>query len=113
MLNLERKGCLAALHNASGYNLDLFYLHVDSMEDSCAQKPSEGIYRAITQTSSGALSVYYKEKDKDSFETWCMCFCYHHPSKYIGLHPRCSYRFIFGMFMLNIFPLQVKRNRNA
>ena len=64
MLNLKRPGCVAASHNASGYGLDMFYLHVDSVKGSCAQKPQAGIYRAVTQTSKGALSVHYKGKDK-------------------------------------------------
>ena len=109
MLNLQRQGCLAAFHNASGYNLDMFYLHVDSVKDSCAQKPSESIYRAITQTSKGALSVYYKGKDKDSFETWCIYYQYYYPERfyYIGLNTGCNYRLIFGKIILNIF-LQIK-----
>ena len=75
MLNLKRQGCLAALHNASGHNLDMFYVYVDSVSldtAACAQKPNESIYRAISQTPEGALSVYYKGKDKSSFQTWCM-----------------------------------------
>ena len=74
MLNLKRQGCLAAFHNGSGYDFDMFYLYVDSVSldtAACAQKPNESIYRAISQTSEGALSVYYKGKDKSSFETWC------------------------------------------
>ena len=104
MLNLKRQGCLAALHNAFGYNHDMLYLHVDSVKDSCAQKPSKGIYRAITQTSKGALSVYYNGKDKDSFETWCMCLKYSQnlTSNYIGLNQQCQCKFIFGKLMLNM-----------
>jgi hypothetical protein len=75
MLNLKRQGCLAAFNrNGSGYNLDMFYIYVDSVSldtAACAQKPNESIYRAITQTPQGALSVYYKGKDKSSFQT-CM-----------------------------------------
>ena len=63
MLNLKRQGCLAADHKpGSGYDLDMFYLYVDSVSldtAACAQKPNQGIYRAITQTSDGKLAVYY------------------------------------------------------
>jgi hypothetical protein len=73
MLNLKRQGCLAAFNkNGSGYDLDMFYLYVDSVSldtAACAQKPNEGIYRAITQTPQGKLSVYYKGKEKSSFQT--------------------------------------------
>ena len=119
MLNLKRRGCLAAFHrNVSGYNLDMFYLHVDSVSldtAACAQKPNGGIYRAITHTPAGKLSVYYKGKDKSSFETWCATatITYETPlyKKYgifytIGLTTRCdsdNTRFIFGKFLLNIF----------
>ena len=117
MLNLKRQGCLAALHrNGSGYDLDMFYLYVDSASldtAACAQKPNESIYRAITQTSEGALSVFYEGKDKSSFETWCAQLRYSNELEvnygifqYIGLTTRCdiSYqRFIFGKFILNIF----------
>jgi hypothetical protein len=113
MLNLKRQGCLAALHrNSSGYDLDMFYLYVDSVSldtAACAQKPNESIYRAITQTPEGALSVYYKGKDKSSFETWCAQLRYSNELEvnyeifqYIGLTTRCdiSYqRFIFGKFI--------------
>ena len=118
MLNLKRRGCLAAFHmNGSGYDLDMFYLYVDSVsldKAACAQKPNEGIYRAIKQTPHGRLSVFYKGKDKSSFETWCGT----HTSAYetplyknyrigyaIGLTTPCerhySTRFIFGKCLLN------------
>ena len=74
MLNLQRQGCLAALNrNGSGYDLDMFYLYVDSVSldtNACAQNANRSIYRAISQTSWGALSVYYKGKSRSSFETW-------------------------------------------
>ena len=112
MFNLKRQGCIAAFHrNISGYYLDMFYLYVDSVSldtAACAQKPNEGIYRAITQTSEGALSVYYKRKDETSLKTWCAVV--HAKSDkygvkyYIGLTTRCdsilsSQRFIFGKFL--------------
>ena len=119
MLNLKRQGCLAALHrNGSGYDLDMFYLYVDSVSldtAACAQKPNEGIYRAITQTPRGALSVYYKGKDKSSFQTWCASYRYisqlyrnYGIIHYMGLSTRCHYnaydqKFIFGKFLLKIF----------
>ena len=111
MLNLQRQGCLAAFNkDGSGYDLDMFYLYVDSVSldtAACAQKPSEGIYRAITQTSVGRLSVHYKGKKSSSFQTWCARS--KHQSQlyqnyriyYIALRSPCSYgyRFIFGTFL--------------
>ncbi len=71
MLSLKRQGCLAAFNrNVSGYNLDMFYIYVGS-EAACAQKPSEGIYRAINQTAEGRLSVYYRQNETKPFEIWC------------------------------------------
>jgi hypothetical protein len=112
MLNLKRQGCLAAFNkNVSGYNLDMFYLYVDSVSldtAACAQKPNESIYRAITQTPEGALSVYYKGKDKSSFQTWCATR-FHGIYGYLGLTTLCNSNyyswkiFIFGKFLLNIF----------
>ena len=119
MLNLKRQGCLAALHrNGSGYDLDMFYLYVDSVSldtAACAQKPNEGIYRAITQTPEGGLSVYYKGKDNSSFQTWCAYYAYNSQlynnygiNYYMGLSTPChsiysSQKFILGKFLLNIF----------
>jgi hypothetical protein len=117
MLNLKRQGCLAAFNkNGSGYDLDMFYLYVDSVSldtAACAQKPNESIYRDITQTPEGGLSVYYKGHSS-SFQTWCAEYRYSYQLHendgiefYIGLNTRCDrtdQRFIFGKFlMLNIF----------
>ena len=114
MLNLKRQGCLAAFHrNGSGYDLDMFYLYVDSVSldtAACAQKPNEGIYRAITQTSDGKLTVYYKGKDNSSFETWCAVDGSQNSRLYknYGINPielstsRCHFRFIFGKFFKTI-----------
>ena len=111
MLNLKRQGCLAADHKpGSGYDLDMFYLYVNDSVSldtaACAQKPNQGIYRAISQTSDGKLTVYYKGKDKSSFETWCAVSSYNSQlyenygvRYYMGLRTsRCYYRFIFGKF---------------
>jgi hypothetical protein len=119
MLNLRRQGCLAAFNkNGSGYTLDMFYLYVDSVSldtAACAQKPNESIYRAITQTPEGGLSVYYKGKDKSSFQTWCASWVYdsqfyrnYRIMYYMGLSTLChpvyaTQKFIFGRFLLNIF----------
>jgi hypothetical protein len=119
MLNLKRQGCLAAFNkNGSGYDLDVFYLYVDSVSldtAACAQKPNESIYRAITQTPEGGLSVYYKGKDKSSFQTWCAWYTYNSPLyrndgiiNYMGLSTRCHFihstqKFIFGKFLLKMF----------
>ena len=111
MLNLKRQGCLAAFNKSgSGYDLDMFYLYVDSISldtAACAQKPNKGIYRAITQTPEGGLSVYYKAKDRSSFETWCARYGHSYEldknygiNNYIGLFTQCYsyYSFIFGKF---------------
>jgi hypothetical protein len=121
MLNLKRQGCLAAFHkNVSGYNLDMFYIYVDSVSldtAACAQKPNESIYRAITQTPEGGLSVYYKGKDNSSFQTWCAEYAFNYQLyknygiyDYIGLTTPCHSnwlywrnRFIFSRCFLNIF----------
>jgi hypothetical protein len=119
MLNLKRRGCLAAFDkNGSGYDLDMFYLYVDSVSldtAACAQKPNESIYRAITQTPEGGLSVYYKGKYKNSFQTLCASLAYNSELyfnyriyRYVGLLTRChsigKYQgFIFGKFLLNHF----------
>ena len=109
MFNLEKQGCVAAMHrNVSGYNLDMFYLYVDSVSldtNACAPKPNESIYRAITQTPEGALSAYHKGKDEDSLRKWCLYYKF--SSNYIVLKNRCNYTFIFGK--LNILDyLQIK-----
>ena len=102
MLNLKRKGCIAAFNkNGSGYDLDMFYLYVDSVSldtASCAQKPNESIYRAVTQTPEGGLSVYYNNSQLYDYGI----------ERYMGLSRGCqsidSYqRFIFGRFLLNLF----------
>ncbi len=69
MLNRKTQGCLATFHNGSGYDLDMFYIYVDSLSldtAACAQKPNGGIFRAITQAFDGKLAVYYKGKDRGS-----------------------------------------------
>ena len=73
MLNLKKQGCVAAFNrNGSGYDLDMFYLFVDSVSlhtNACAQKPNQTMYRAITQSyPEGGLSVYHKGKGRSSFE---------------------------------------------
>ena len=112
MLNLLRQGCLAAFNKSgSGYDLDMFYLYVDSVSldtAACAQKPNEGIYRAITQTPEGRLSVYYKGKGNSSFQNWCTAVRSHGIYYYLGLTTPCNFnsyweRFIFGKCFLNIF----------
>ena len=71
MLNLKKQGCVAAFNrNGYGHNVDMFYLFVDPVSldnNACAQKPNESIYRGITQTPEGRLSVYYKGKNKKIF----------------------------------------------
>ena len=117
MLNLKRQGCLAAFHrNGSGYDLDMFYLYVDSVSldtAACAQKPNENIYRAITQTPEGGLSIYHKGKDESSFQTWCAYYTYNSHllrnygiNRYMGLtkrstdyNQRSRQRFSLGKFL--------------
>ena len=122
MLNIQRQGCLAAFNkNISNNHLDMFYLYVDSVSldtTACAQKPNQGIYRAITQTSEGGLSVYYKGKDGTSFKTWCAKYMYssgqlsksYGITHFIGLSKRCESinwdrKFIFGKFISFYFDL--------
>ncbi len=84
MLNLARQGCLSPHYKHlcnidNDYILYIFYIYVDvfSLDRSaCAQRPDQGIYRAINQTSGGGLSVYFRGynsslKDYDPFDTWC------------------------------------------
>ena len=135
MLNLKRLGCIAALHrNGSGLDLDMLYLHIDlvSLETTaCAHKPNESIYRAIRHTPEQGLSVYYKGKNRTSFETWCFVkggnyhlFKNYGILHYIGLTTRCHNRssvqtFIFGESYANILLsyiprlfTQIKKTRN-
>ncbi len=124
MLSLERQGCLAAFNrNGSGYNRDLFYIYVGS-EAACAQKPNEGIYRAINQTAEGGLSVYYRQNEKRPFEIWCALHDYSREisDKYgadaiITLTQPChktnnyyytSRRFNFGKFLLKGIAVKTK-----
>ena len=116
MLNLKRQGCLAAFYKAgSGYLLDMFYIYVDAVSldrSACAQKPDQNIYRAITQTSWGGLSVYYSRNGKTLFQTRCavprthkQLATYYGIDPYIGLTTNCNYaegkRFNFGKFLLH------------
>ena len=75
MLNLKRQGCLAGLYKrGSGYFLDMFYLYVGAVSldiSACAQKPDKNIYRAITQTTWGGLSVRYRRTNNNQFQTRC------------------------------------------
>ncbi|XP_028402631.1 uncharacterized protein LOC114525466 isoform X2 [Dendronephthya gigantea] len=114
MLNLKRRGCLAAFVNSfSGHYLHMFYLFVPAASvsldnSSCAQDPGRKIYRRITQTSWGGLSVYYKGRFVHSvFQNWCavprtltpLVQSYRIDS-FIGLEYNCNYaedrRFNFG-----------------
>ena len=111
MLNLKRQGCVAAFNrNGSGYNLDMFYLFVDSVSldtNACAQKPNESIYRAITHTFYQELSVHYKGNNSSSFGIWrgkvfhsdALRDKYKIPY-YIALSPSQRYHlFFFGKFL--------------
>ena len=116
MLNLKRHGCLAAYYKAgSGYYLDMFYLYVGAVSldiSACAQKPDQmkPIYRAITQTTWGGLSVFYKGNGKSSFQNWCAVNGHHEPlaenpgiDPYVKLTTPCTdapdKRFHFGEFL--------------
>ena len=116
MLNLKRQGCFAALYKAgSGYYLDMFYIYVGAVSldsGACAQKPDQNIYRAITQTSWGGLSVYYARSPKSSsssFQTRCAVPTTYQPlatnqgiDQYIKVTTNCNdaenKRFNFGKF---------------
>ena len=122
MLNLKRQGCLNARYKAgSGYWLDMFYIYVDAVSldrAACAQKPDQNIYRAITQTSWGGLSVYYKGQRKSRYAPWCVVPKTHRDlstnqgiDPYIGLTANCNdtedKRFNFGKhILLPLFPKQ-------
>ena len=114
MLNLKRQGCLSAHYkHSSGYYLDMFYLYVNVVSldrSACAQRPDQKIYRAITQTTWGGLSVYYKGNGKSSFQTWCAVNGHHEQlaensgiDPYLKLTTSCTdapdKRFHFGKFL--------------
>jgi hypothetical protein len=99
--------------NLYGCKVYIFLINSNSNSVSldtaaCAQKPNESIYRAITQTPEGALSVYYKGKEKSSFQTWCAITSpQSRLETIIVLKTRCAHtryisgqRYIFGMFFL-------------
>ena len=114
MLNLKRQGCLSGhFKHGSGYYLDMFYIYVDAVSldrSACAQRPNKKIYRAITQTSWGGLSVYYKGRKRSRYATWCAVPKTHEPlatkqgiDPYIGLTTNCNdaknKRFNFGKYI--------------
>jgi hypothetical protein len=105
MLNLNRAGCLYPEDKYSGYWLDMFYLFVNERA-----LDGSACVRAITQTSWGGLSVYYKGHRKKSFENWCAIPKTYEPfaashgiDAYIGLTTNCTdtkdKRFNFGKFL--------------
>ncbi|XP_028397384.1 uncharacterized protein LOC114521168 [Dendronephthya gigantea] len=113
MFNIKRKGCLAAYSkNNFGFYQNIFYLYVPATSieldvSACAYDPERDIYRPITQTSWGGLSIYYKGYNKGSFQTWCAVpktnkhLDQHYGiDPYIGLTTDCDdiedKRFIFG-----------------
>ena len=82
MLNLKRQGCVAAFTKKiriDEYYLDMFFIYVDVVSldrSACAQRPNREIYRAINQTSGGALSVNFSRYDRptrkrEPFHIWC------------------------------------------
>ena len=87
MLNLEQQGCVAAQSkylkirrdDMAVFVLDMFFIYVDAVSldrSACAQRPEKEIYRAITQTSEGALSVNFSRyisslKEYEPFDRWC------------------------------------------
>ena len=95
----------------------MFYLYVDAVSldrGACAQKPDEKIYRAITQTSWGGLSVYYGRSRTSSFQTRCAVPKTHESlAKYRGIDPyielttNCNdgedKRFNFGKFLVHVY----------
>ena len=73
MLNLKRKGCLTAYTKylkkiiSGNDHFDMSFIYVGSVSldrSACAQNPQREIYRAITQTSGGALSVNFSRYDR-------------------------------------------------
>ena len=106
MFNLKRKGCFeATFRGGIGYYLDMLYmLLATDPSNNCVQN------QAVTQTSWGGLSVYYKGYGKSTFQTWCVV-----PSTncgienqgidlYVGLTTNCNdaedKRFNFGELLL-------------
>jgi hypothetical protein len=86
MLNLERQGCVAAftkylrrIDEIEDFALDMFFIYVDAVSldrSACAQRPEKEIYRALTQTSEGALSVNFSRynvslKEYEPCDIWC------------------------------------------
>ena len=108
MLNLKRLGCLSGDYNDGPvYNTDMFFLYVDSVSldnAACAQNRSKEVYRAITQTAGGGLSVYFKGKHSSSFQTWCAERQYNYNEKkyYIKLTTSC-YPYRYQRFFLGKF----------
>ena len=106
MFNLKRKGCFEATFRATiGYDIDMLYmLLTPDPLNNCVQK------HAITQTSWGGLSVYYKGYRKSTFQTWCVVPKTYSQMKdqgidpYIGLTTDCNdaedKRFNFGKLFL-------------
>ena len=118
MLNLKRQGCLSAHYKSgSGHYLDMFYLYVDAISldrSACAQKPDKNIYRAITQTIWGGLSVYYRGSTGTSLQNWCAVNGHYkrlaeNPGidPYVKLTTSCTdapdKRFHFGRFLCYLF----------
>ena len=113
MFNLKRQGCIAAYYRTgTGYSLDMFYIYYSENLDAsaCAQKPDKNIYRAITQTSWGGLSVYFKRYRQSKFQNWCAVNGHHEElaknqgvDPYLKLTTPCNdapnKRFHFGKFL--------------
>jgi cephalosporin-C deacetylase-like acetyl esterase len=106
MFHLKRKGCFeATFRGGIGYYIDMLYMLVaTNTSNNCVQK------HAVTQTSWGGLSLYYKGYGKSTFQTWCVV-----PSTncgienqgidlYVGLTKNCNdaedKRFNFGKLLL-------------
>ena len=123
MLNLERQGCVAALSKIlKDFVLDMLFIYVDAVSlnrSACAQRPEKEIYRALTQTSEGALSVNFSRynaslKEYEPFEISCAVpkrderfTKYYGIDLFVGLTRTCDdasgKRFIFGkLFVIEV-----------
>jgi hypothetical protein len=113
LLNLKADGCFASFRKYFGdVVIYMFFIYVDfdtKDRSACAQKPEKNIYRAITQTSDGALSVHDKPLGEKTYKTWCAVPETHSKiskrgiNPYLGLALSCdnalAKRFNFGKFL--------------
>jgi hypothetical protein len=100
MFNLKRKGCFdATRRSGSGYNIPMLYLLLaTNPSHNCRQD------QAVTQTSWGGLSVYYKSQTRCAAPQTNDRLANQGIDPYIGLTTNCNdaehKRFNFGKLFL-------------